>query len=161
MFMSEEEICREYHTARDRRKQIQILADLNTTDRKSIIEILLRGGEKVDGRLLGKREKAADTPSPACGDTIPSREKQGKEDPAGPDTAPGENQGTDTHTHTAGGTPDETPKEYITVGELLDLLREVPAECRVQIGDEPLAGYVWSKGYNALSGESMSVLSLV
>ena len=41
------------------------------------------------------------------------------------------------------------------------MLREVPAECRVQIGEEPMAGWVYSQGKNVLTGESMQVLSLV
>lgn len=47
MQMTDGEICREYRLAKNKREQIRILAELNCTDERSIIDILLRGGEKV------------------------------------------------------------------------------------------------------------------
>ena len=41
------------------------------------------------------------------------------------------------------------------------LLREIPGECRVDIGENPLVGYVLIHGFNALSGEHLQVLRLV
>lgn len=43
--MTEEEICHSYRTAKFPKEQVNILADLNVTDRQTIIEILYRHGE--------------------------------------------------------------------------------------------------------------------
>ena len=43
--MTEEEICRSYRTAKFPKGQVNILADLNVTDRQTIIDILYRHGE--------------------------------------------------------------------------------------------------------------------
>ena len=47
MEMTDGEICREYRLAKNKEKQIRILADLNRSDQQSIINILTNGGEKV------------------------------------------------------------------------------------------------------------------
>lgn len=47
MEMTEKEICRNYHLAKNRGEQLQILAELNATSRAEIIGILTRGGETV------------------------------------------------------------------------------------------------------------------
>ena len=80
--MSNEEICREYRTAKCPSKQIQVLADLNGTDRKTILKILVENGEQVDGRLLRglKTEAQVGKPSAAKAE-----------------------EGDHTHTHTHGG----------------------------------------------------------
>lgn len=59
MYMTDGEICRDYHNAKDRSEQIQILADRNVTSRDKIIKVLLRNGEKVMIPLArrGKRRK--------------------------------------------------------------------------------------------------------
>lgn len=44
MFMSDGEICREYKSARRKAEQIRILADLNCTTRRKIIDVLQKGG---------------------------------------------------------------------------------------------------------------------
>lgn len=45
--MTDGEICRNYHGAKNRSEQIQILADLNCTGRDEIIRILIKNGERV------------------------------------------------------------------------------------------------------------------
>lgn len=47
MEMTEKEICRNYHLAKNRGELLQILAELNATSRAEIIGILTRGGETV------------------------------------------------------------------------------------------------------------------
>ncbi len=47
MEMTEREICREYRAAKDKKRQVGILADCNCTDREEILAILSRGGEKL------------------------------------------------------------------------------------------------------------------
>ena len=64
--MSGNDILRDYRAAKDRRAQVQILADLNCCTRGEIAEFLLKCGEEVDKRLLPKPRKreggaAADT----------------------------------------------------------------------------------------------------
>ena len=45
--MTEREICLSYREAKDKRKQIPILADLSEKSKPEIIGILLRNGENV------------------------------------------------------------------------------------------------------------------
>ena len=45
--MTEREICLSYREAKDKRKQIPILADLSELSKPEIIGILLRNGENV------------------------------------------------------------------------------------------------------------------
>lgn len=45
MYMSEADICREYRQAKNKNAQVQVLADLNGTNKKIILDILQRGGE--------------------------------------------------------------------------------------------------------------------
>lgn len=49
--MTEEEICRSYRTAKFPKGQVNILADLNVTDRQTIIDILYRHGELSAGAI--------------------------------------------------------------------------------------------------------------
>lgn len=42
---TQDEICRSYRMAKDRTKQIQIMAELNGVSREEIIKTLVRGGE--------------------------------------------------------------------------------------------------------------------
>lgn len=45
--MTESEICREYREAKCKAHQVDILAQLNCMEEAEVVEILLRGGEKV------------------------------------------------------------------------------------------------------------------
>lgn len=45
--MTEGEICRRYRHSKDKAGQIQILAELNCTDRAEITRILIQNGERV------------------------------------------------------------------------------------------------------------------
>lgn len=61
--MTEREICLSYREAKDKRKQIPILADLSELSKPEIIGILLRNGENVmkqDIEQLYKRLDALD-----------------------------------------------------------------------------------------------------
>ena len=62
--MSGNDILKEYREAKDRRAQIQILADLNACSRGEIVDFLVKCGEEVDKRLLPRKREggaAADT----------------------------------------------------------------------------------------------------
>lgn len=50
--MTEQEICKEYREAKNKRKQIGILADENICTRGEIIQILSKNGENID---IGKK----------------------------------------------------------------------------------------------------------
>lgn len=152
--MTEEEICREYRTAKVPAKQIQVLADLNATDRKTILKILVKNGEKVDGRLTRILRQNEDA-SPKTEDTsVDVKTAQ--------DASPVKEGGnTHTHTHTGGGAPALSLPAYVTVQDLIVLLRDVPGECRVHIGERPLVGYAHTHGYNAITGEHLHVLQLI
>ena len=54
MIMDDGEIIREYQTAADKRKQVQVLADLNCVTNTSMAEWLHDHGQKVDKRFLPK-----------------------------------------------------------------------------------------------------------
>ena len=57
MQMTEKEICQSYREAKDKRHQIEILADLNATNKDFIKTILERGGE-IKPRLKAGRKAA-------------------------------------------------------------------------------------------------------
>ena len=50
--MSEEEICRDFRTAKDKLKQVGILADLNMTSRARIVDVLLGNGVEVNRSVI-------------------------------------------------------------------------------------------------------------
>lgn len=50
-----------YREARNRETQVQILAELNSTDRIEIIRILLKNGEKLPARVINKLYSRLDT----------------------------------------------------------------------------------------------------
>lgn len=60
--MTNEEIVRDYRQAKAPSKQIRILADLNQTDRKTIMQILIDGGCKLPGNC-GNAKKPQKTAS--------------------------------------------------------------------------------------------------
>lgn len=59
--MTEREICLSYREAKDKRKQIPILADLSQMSRPEIIGILLRNGESVAKQDIERLYKRLDT----------------------------------------------------------------------------------------------------
>ena len=63
LMMEPGEIAREYRTAADQKKQLGILAELNSTSREQIAEILQSQGEKVDRRWLNKGVRTTAKPS--------------------------------------------------------------------------------------------------
>jgi len=54
MYMKEADICREYRQAKDKQKQIAVLADMNVCTQAEIIALLIRRGEQVKGMGGGK-----------------------------------------------------------------------------------------------------------
>jgi len=62
MEMSIEDIRKEYRTAKDRKEQIKILAQLNETTPRTILEILHDAGEAVDMRWYSRPKPKAETP---------------------------------------------------------------------------------------------------
>lgn len=59
--MTEREICLSYREAKDKRKQIPILADLSELSKQEIIGILLRNGENVMKQDIEQLYKRLDT----------------------------------------------------------------------------------------------------
>ena len=55
--MGENEILRDYRTAANKRKQVQILADLNGCTKRQMAEFLISRGEEVDKRFVQKPQK--------------------------------------------------------------------------------------------------------
>lgn len=58
--MSDAMIASEYRQAKQKQKQIHILADLNGTDTKTIVEILTREGCELPGNYKAKKAPAED-----------------------------------------------------------------------------------------------------
>lgn len=54
--MTDGEICESYRSAKDQKKQLNTLAQLNATNKETIARILREGGYKVDGRWLMDRK---------------------------------------------------------------------------------------------------------
>lgn len=78
MVNTELEIVSIYRQAKDKTKQIGILAELNGCPKAEIIEILQRGGEKVDGRILGgmkRKGQKAERTEPKTERTEPKAER--------------------------------------------------------------------------------------
>ena len=57
MTMTNEEICRDYRTAKSKLKQIQLLAELNQCDKETIKRIHVDGGEKLPGTMAAPGQK--------------------------------------------------------------------------------------------------------
>lgn len=55
MIMDDDEILREYQAAANKKKQVQVLADLNCVNTSKMAEWLHDHGQEVDKRLLPKR----------------------------------------------------------------------------------------------------------
>jgi hypothetical protein len=62
MTMTPEEICRAYRLAKNKANELTVLADLNQCGRKEILAILEAGGDKIDGRLYGRRKPKEENP---------------------------------------------------------------------------------------------------
>lgn len=58
--MTEYEICCLYRESRNHVTQLQILAELNATDRNQIIGILVKNGEEIPERVIGQLYKRLD-----------------------------------------------------------------------------------------------------
>ena len=65
MIDSNEKICSEYRTAKNRVKQIQILAELNGCTKDEIKKILIENGEKLPGNMTAPGQKRPPKPAPA------------------------------------------------------------------------------------------------
>lgn len=80
MQMSNEEIIRSYREARDKRKQVEILSELNACDVQEIRDILAEGG--MDHRSLPrsrrKEKAAAPEPGPEKAKTAKAKEEPAK-----------------------------------------------------------------------------------
>ena len=53
------EICRNYRYAKNKVEQVQILAELNAVERKTVIDILTAEGEKVRIPIAGRTKKTS------------------------------------------------------------------------------------------------------
>ena len=64
--MGENEILRDYRTAANKRKQVQILADLNGCTKRQMAEFLISRGEGVDKRFVQEPRKRSAEHTPAA-----------------------------------------------------------------------------------------------
>jgi transposase len=70
--VTEHEICYLYREARNKVTQLQVLAELNDTDRNKIIEILVKNGEEIPDRVIRQLYRRLD----ALDAQISEREKE-------------------------------------------------------------------------------------
>lgn len=70
--MTEHEICQLYREARNKVTQLQILAELNDTDRNQIIGLLVKHGEEIPDRVISQMYRRLD----ALDAQISEREKE-------------------------------------------------------------------------------------
>lgn len=75
MEMSLDDIRKEYRTAKDRKEQIKILAQLNETTPRVILEMLHDAGEAVDMRWYNKPKRAQKAETPETPAEIPAEKK--------------------------------------------------------------------------------------
>lgn len=59
--MTEGEICRSFRSAKDKARQIKVLAQLNGTDSLEIIKTLTLGGEELPKGTVGRLYKRLET----------------------------------------------------------------------------------------------------
>lgn len=59
--MTDYEICYSYRNAKCQEQQIQVLADLNATEKTQIIAVLIKNGEEIPGKITKRLYKRLDT----------------------------------------------------------------------------------------------------
>lgn len=64
--MTPTEICKEYRAAKNKKKQIGILADQNLCSKSDIIKILAENGEKISCTQAGEPKKTNEENHPAA-----------------------------------------------------------------------------------------------
>jgi len=136
--MSGNEILEKYRralTPRERREQIQILADLNGCDKRDIAEFLRACGETVDGRIgstqTKKPEIAPTEDLPAVPEAPEEPEAVAEEEPAA------EPQQEEPECCENAAEP-EGPR--MTAGVLVELLSKVKPEALIRLDGEGYAG---------------------
>jgi len=131
--MTGNEILREYRTAKDKRNQVKILADLNACQPREIAEFLAKCGEEVDKRFLQKPRKTARSgvhththTGPAPGPHEEGSMKKPIE--AEPETLTIEDY---EEIRMNGAEKPEAPRPYMTAGVLAALLEKVDPETAI------------------------------
>lgn len=136
MEMSLDDIRKEYRTAKDRKEQIKILAQLNETTPRVILEMLHDAGEAVDMRWYNRPKRAQKAETPEQPAEIPAEKKVDPEEPLG-------------------------PLGYITSGALIEILgRFDPGTPVMLAGDDELLKVVTFVEYNFASGEVKQTIYL-
>lgn len=80
-YMDSGEIIRDYQAAKDRRRQVEILADRNCCSKKRMAQWLTDHGCEVDGRLLGRLKTMERVLAEAEGRADPGEEPVKAEEP--------------------------------------------------------------------------------
>jgi hypothetical protein len=124
--LTEEEMLRKYRscvTPKERRDMIQVLADLNATDRKTVAEFLRENGEPVHG---GARRKTPAIEAEPTTDPEPELLREHDQLPAplrGHDLKP------EREDRPAAG----APSPWMTLGTLRKLLWDLPGETEIMV----------------------------
>ena len=160
--MTDGEICESYRSAKDQKKQLNTLAQLNATNKETIARILREGGYKVDGRWLVDRKrykpkKAApveDPVPPPQLEEMPSAPEEapmwddapvGADALGGPSEEPEEVMAAPCHPERSEGSlPAEDP-EPVTVEDLWQALGDLPADAQLLINGLPFGAIHYFK----------------
>ena len=86
--MTPEDICKEYRTAKNRVKQIGVLAELNACSKTKIMYILTQNGEKLPGNMEPRKAENAEAEPELTAADVNYKEKPEAPEPCevSPDT---------------------------------------------------------------------------
>lgn len=142
--MTDGEICESYRSAKDQKKQLNTLAQLNATNKETIARILREGGYKVDGRWLVDRKRCKPKKAAPAEDPVPPPHLE--EMPSAPEEPPMWDDAAVGAIHESPAvTPSAPEPEPVTVGDLYDALGVLPADARVLINGLPFGGIHYFK----------------
>lgn len=151
--MTDGEICESYRSAKDQKKQLNTLAQLNATNKETIARILREGGYKVDGRWLVDRKrykpkKAAPVEDPVPPPQLEEMPSAPSEPPMWDDVKQGEpciEASYAAESAALAAAVEERQPEPVTVGDLYDALGVLPADAQLLINGLPFGGIHYIK----------------
>ena len=150
--MTDGEICESYRSAKDQKKQLNTLAQLNATNKETIAQILREGGYKVDGRWLADRKRyKPKKAAPAEGPVPPPHLEEMPSAPESPMWDEVQQEAPCIETTYAAESPalaaagEERQPEPVTVEDLWQALGDLPADAQLLINGLPFGAIHYFK----------------